>query len=174
MSGITTNTTAVQSAGRPLVRAILWAGLVAGTIDIISAIVVSGAFSGTFAPIRLLQSVASGAAGKSAYEGGLGMALIGLLFHYCFALMFATVFFLLYPVLPFLHRKTVLWGMVYGVVAWTIMNGLVIPLSKIGPVPFIWWKALINMIILMYAIGIPIALIAKKYYSHKKQNNVGG
>ncbi|NML23134.1 DUF1440 domain-containing protein [Pseudoflavitalea sp. G-6-1-2] len=169
-----TNTAPVQTSGRGLLKAILWATLIAGTLDIISAIVISGAVSGTFAPIRLLQGIAYGAVGKSAFEGGLGMALVGLLFHYCFALIFATVFFLLYPVLPILQRNAVLWGMVYGVVAWSIMNGLVIPLSHIGPVPFLWWKALVNIVILMYAIGIPIALIARKYYSRKRLNTVEG
>lgn len=156
-----------QTASGSLIRAILLAGLIAGTLDIISAITMSGIYSGTFRPIRLLQGIASGAVGKSAFEGGVGMALVGLIFHYCFAMMFATVYFLLFPYLPFLRRFPILWGGLYGIVAWAIMNGVVVPLSKITPAPFNWEKALINIAILMVMIGLPIALMARKYYSRK-------
>lgn len=166
MSTITTPSP-VETASGSLIKAILMAGLVAGTLDIIAAITVSGLYSGTFRPIRLLQGVASGALGKSAFEGGAGIALVGLIFHYCFAMMFATVYFLLFPYLPFLRRFPVIWGFLYGIVAWAIMNGVVIPLSKLTPAPFSWEKALINIVILMFMIGLPIALMARKYYSRK-------
>ena len=162
-----TSPSPVHTASRSLLKAILLATLVAGTLDIIAAITVNGLVSGTFRPIRILQGIASGAIGRSAFEGGLGMALVGLVFHYCFALMFATVYFLLYPYLPFLQKFPVLWGMAYGVVAWAIMNGLVIPLSKLTPPPFDFSKAIINIVILMIMIGLPIALLARKYYSRK-------
>jgi len=162
-----TSPSPVQTANRSLLKAILWAALIAGSLDIISAVLVNGALSGAIRPIRILQGIASGAVGRSAFDGGLGMALVGLLFHYFFALMFATVYFLLYPYLPFLHRYPVLWGFLYGMFAWAIMNGVVIPLSAIHPAPFNWTRALINIVILMFMIGLPIALLARKYYSKK-------
>ncbi len=157
----------VQTASGSLIKAILLATLIAGTLDIIAAITVNGLMSGNFQPMRILQGIASGAIGRSAFEGGIGMAIVGLLFHYCFALMFATVYFLLFPYLPFLQRYPILWGMLYGVVAWAIMNGVVIPLSKLRPAPFNWERAMINIVILMFMIGLPIALMARKYYSKK-------
>ena len=169
MSTITTPSP-VHMASKSLIKAILLATLVAGTLDIIAAVTVNGIMSGTFKPVRILQGIASGAIGKSALEGGIGMALIGLLFHYCFALMFATVYFLLFPYLPFLQRYPLLWGCLYGIVAWAIMSGLVIPLSKLNPAPFNWERAIINIVILMFMIGLPIALLARKYYSKNQDN----
>lgn len=166
MSTITTPSP-VHTVSKALLKAILMATLVAGTLDIIAAITMNGVVSGTFKPIRILQSIASGAIGRSAFDGGLIIAFVGLVFHYCFALMFATVYFLLYPYLPFLQRLPILWGMLYGVVAWAIMNGLVIPLSTINPPPFDFSKAILNIVILMFMIGLPIALLARKYYSKK-------
>lgn len=167
MSTITT-TPPAQPASGSLIKAILLATLVAGTLDIIAAVTMNGIVSGSFKPVRILQGIASGAIGRSAFEGGIGMALIGLIFHYCFALMFATVYFFLFPYLPFLQRSPVLWGFLYGMVAWAIMNGLVIPLSKLNPGPFNWERAIINIVILMFMIGLPIALMARKYYSKKQ------
>ena len=168
MSTITTPSP-VHMASRSLIKAILLAGLVAGTLDIIAAVTVNGIMSGEFKPLRILQGIASGAIGRSAFEGGVVMGLVGLVFHYCFALMFATVYFLLFPYLPFLQRYPLLWGCLYGIVAWAIMNGLVIPLSKLHPAPFNWERAAINIVILMFMIGLPIALMARKYYSKKRQ-----
>jgi hypothetical protein len=40
--------------------------------------------------------------------------------------------------LPVLRRKTLLWGIAYGVVAFFVMNLMVVPLTRIGPQPLVW------------------------------------
>ena len=78
---------------RNLVKGILIAGFIAGTLDIIAAIISSGAD-----PIRVLQFIASGAVGRdAAFAGGLPMAFLGLALHYLIAYSWTTLFFLLYP-----------------------------------------------------------------------------
>jgi hypothetical protein len=57
------------------VQAIFWGGLVAGTLDAIDG-VIAYATQG-LNPIQVLQYIASGALGKSAFEGGLTAAALG-------------------------------------------------------------------------------------------------
>ncbi|MEO7167842.1 MAG: hypothetical protein ABI787_09650, partial [Spartobacteria bacterium] len=64
-------------------RAILIGGAIAGILDITYAIGFS-AWRGV-APLRLLQSVASGLLGAPAFEGGLPTAALGLFLHFCIA-----------------------------------------------------------------------------------------
>src|SRR4051794_18482297 len=95
-------------------KTILFAGFVAGLLDITAAIVILGKMNAT----GVLQFVASGAFGKAAFQGGAPMALLGLLFHFIIAFTFATIYFLVYPHISFLQKHKVLSGLLYGVIVW--------------------------------------------------------
>ena len=56
------------------IRAILWAGLIAGTLDITDALVFYGLRG--VPPVRLLQNIASGLLGRDAFQGGVGTAAL--------------------------------------------------------------------------------------------------
>ncbi len=153
----------------PALKTVMLAWLVAGSLDIISAILLNGAITGSIRPLRLLQGVASGAFGKEALTGGIPMALAGLLFHYFFALVWVLVFFFGYPFIPFLQKHKIISGLLYGIFVWIIMNRVVVPLSRITPGPFRWDRALMNMAILMVMIGLPISLFIHKYYEGRSK-----
>ena len=73
------------------ISTILRAGLVAGTMDITAALVVythSGAER-----VRLLQRIASGLLGKASYQGGQSTAWLGLLCHFAIAMSWAAIYF---------------------------------------------------------------------------------
>ncbi len=72
------------------VRAVLWAGLACGVLDITAALIVYGYFG--LKPVRLLQGIASGLLGPKAFQGGLGAALLGLLCHFVIAFGAAAVY----------------------------------------------------------------------------------
>lgn len=110
--------------------AIAIATLVAGTLDISYAIVTS-AMHGV-APIVIWQSVASGALGKSSYEGGLATAVLGGVFHYSIMACFALAYFLLSRRWPQLVERPFLYGPLYGIGVFVVMNYAVVPLSAIG------------------------------------------
>jgi hypothetical protein len=151
--------TSVQPT-RSLGKAIFITGLIAGTLDIIAAIVSSQAN-----PIRLLQFIASAAVGREeAFAGGTPMALLGLLFHYIIAYSWTTLFFLLYPRVPVLQKNKYVVGLLYGVVVWLVMNLLVLPMSQIVQREFNWAGALKGTVILMLMIGLPISIMANRFY----------
>ncbi|WP_160718129.1 DUF1440 domain-containing protein [Chitinophaga solisilvae] len=143
---------------------ILVTALVAGTLDIISACVQFVLITGQ--PFtKVLVFVASGFFGKEAFTGDpVTMMWWGLLFHYLIALTFTTIFFLIFPRIPELLRYPAASGLVYGILVWLIMNLLVIPLSQIPPRPFRLGNAVIGMLIIMVMIGLPIGLLAGRYY----------
>ncbi len=144
-----------------LFNIILRAGLLAGTLDILAAILIlaKGNAEGT------LKFIASGVFGKSAFSGGYDMVVLGAAFHYFIATSFATGYFLAYPRLPVLQKNKWLSGVLYGVFVWAVMNLLVVPTSNAPQSPFAWDSALKNMAILIVCIGLPIAWLAERFYS---------
>jgi hypothetical protein len=144
-------------------RHALYAGLIAGTIDGLAAIIVYKAD-----PVRLFQYIASGAFGGSAMEGGIPMALTGLLFHYFIATSWAFLLFLIYPRLIAVLKNKIVTGILYGVFVWSMMNLVVVPLSRIKMAPFVLERAVLGMTIIILAIGIPLSLLADRHFKKRK------
>lgn len=135
--------------------------LVAGTCDITYATGFSYFRSGV-PPSRVLHFVASGALGPDAYTGGAATAALGLAFHYLFALIFTVAFFAVARAQPWLIRRPVVSGVVYGVGIYLVMNFVVIPLSRIGPRPLpAPIVTITGLLVHMFLIGTPIALGAR-------------
>ena len=147
-----------------LLKVILIAGLLAGTLDIIAACVNAYINNPNSTPDKVLRFIASGVFGKKAFAGGATMAAWGLLFHFIIATGFAALFVLAAQKIKFLTRNFVLIGLLYGLLVWLIMNRVVVPMSETPAQPFVWRKAIVAMLILMFMIGLPIAWVTKKYY----------
>lgn len=148
---------------------IVLAGLLTGTLDITAALLQYYIQTGKD-PGNVLRFIASAVFGAKAFTGGMMMALWGLLFHYCIAFLFATAFFLIYPLVPPAQKNRWLTGIVYGLLVWALMNLLVVPASQAPPLPFRPGRALIAAGILVLCIGWPLSFLANKYYLYKKQD----
>ena len=70
-------------------QAIFGGGLIAGVLDAIDGVIAYGAQG--LNPIQVLQYIASGALGKSAFQGGLATAALGAAFHFGIAWVAAAV-----------------------------------------------------------------------------------
>jgi uncharacterized membrane protein YagU involved in acid resistance len=115
------------------IRAILLGGLVAGALDIIYAIVIYGPLSYGVPAMRILQSVGAGFIGRDASRAGeWGTALFGLGTHFLLAMIIAAIFVLASNALGTLKTRPILWGFLYGLVAYVMMNYVVSPLSAAG------------------------------------------
>ncbi len=109
--------------------------------------------------MSLLQFIASGAFGKSSFQGGQSTAMAGLLFHYLITGTWAAVYFFWVG-----QRATTLMelfavGALYGVVIHLMMSLVVVRLSRTPKRPFIWKAWLIQLPIHIALVGLPIALI---------------
>src|SRR5467141_2488110 len=98
--------TAMAADKSKALRAILLGGLIAGTFDISYACIYSYIVRRT-SPIRILQSVASGALGAKAFAGGLQTAVLGLALHFLIALTAAAVYYLASRRLRFLITEAI-------------------------------------------------------------------
>jgi len=148
---------------------ILTSGLIAGTLDILAAILIYAVILQKTTAVKILQSIASGVFKKEAYTGGSQMALYGLLLHYFIALAFALLYFLVYPYLPFLKKNTIISGFLYGIFVWLVMSFIVLPIAfPLLPEKHFDFPLILSMLILMFCIGLPIALLTRKYYASER------
>jgi hypothetical protein len=145
---------------------IFLSGLIAGTLDILAALIIYDLILQKTTSIKILQSIASGIFKKEAYSGGSQMALYGLLLHYFIALTFAWFYFTIYPYFKLLKKNTLLSGILYGIFVWIIMNLLVLPtVFPALPEKHLDFPLILSILILIFCIGIPIAFITRKHYS---------
>lgn len=149
-----------------ILKPILIGGLIAGTFDITYACVFFG-LRNHVTPIRILQSVARGALGQRAFQGGLKTAALGLFFHFLIALTAATVYVFASRALRFMITHAVVCGILYGLCVYLFMYGIIMRVSAIHSTTLPWvypWAVLIpNLLIHMFGIGLPIALVARRY-----------
>ena len=145
---------------------ILIAGLVAGFFDITYACIFYG-LRNHVSPIRILQSVARGALGLSAFEGGLKTALLGLFFHFLIAIIAAAIFYLASRFIRFMIDHAAISGLVYGLCVYFVMYGIVMRYSAVHNQLYPWqypWAVLVpNILIHMIGIGLTIGLIVRRF-----------
>jgi hypothetical protein len=155
---------AEQSPACPPSRAlpsIVLGGLAAALGDFLFAVTYYGVFLG-IKQIRIFQSVASGLLGRPAFNGGMNTYVLGLFLHVVVGLCIATVFYLITKLWPAILRRPFVTGPVYGMIAYLVMNYVVLPLSAIHRVPkFVPSSFAIEMIGHALLVGLPIALIAR-------------
>lgn len=142
--------------------AILKTGLIAGSLDILLAFA-DAWLSWGVAPMRVLQFIASGLLGNSALEPSYGTALLGLAIHYCIALSWTLLFFVIYRRYKNIVRSPFLQAVLYGLLVWSVMNLLILPLTYVPPSDFQWHIVIKGMAILIIAIGMPLMHFARKH-----------
>ena len=150
-------------------KTILLVWLTAGCLDLLGAITVYSLIMQRVTTMRLLQGIARGALGNSAYEGGIATALAGVGFHFIIALCFAVFYFFIFPYIPFLKKQRIISGLLYGIFIWCVMNLAVLPLLQIANIPTKWDSIVRGALILMFCIGWPISLIVSRYYILKEK-----
>ena len=115
-------------------QAIFWGGLVAGILDAVDGVIAFGTQG--LNPIQVLQYIASGALGQSAFQGGLATAALGAAIHFGIAWVAAGVFVLATRRLEILKTHAVPAGLLYGAAVYFFMNYLVLPLSAVAASTF--------------------------------------
>jgi hypothetical protein len=146
-------------AGRSEGRALFWGTLIVGTADILDAFIFFGLRG--IRPVRILQGIASGLLGRDAFSGGAATAALGAVLHYFIAFAIVWVFLAVSRRLPDLARRPWLYGPLYGLVVYAVMNYVVIPLSLVTVRPKPLAVLANGLLIHMLGVGLPTALIAR-------------
>ena len=135
---------------------ILLGGIIAGTVDIGAASLINSAN-----PTRIMQVIASGLLGKSAFDGGAATAELGLVLQWAMSIIIASVFVAAVQWWPLLKRHWVRAGLAYGVAIFLVMNYVVLPLSAIGHAPRFRLVHFIEDGVAMLLFGIIVAFFAR-------------
>jgi hypothetical protein len=143
------------------IAAIFWAGLACGILDITAAFI-TWSLRGV-SPFRLLQAIASGLLGVAAFHGGWTTAALGAACHFFIAFSVATVFYTANRKLPFLTRRPILSGFAFGIAVYLVMYWIVMPLSRLQPMPLSLSRTAIAILTHMFCVGLPISLIARPH-----------
>jgi hypothetical protein len=141
-------------------RAIAIAGAVVGVLDISSALIIW--WQRGVGWRRGLQGLAAGLLGQNSYDGGLVTAGIGLALHFFVAFVVVSVFYLASRKIEFLTVHPVVSGLLYGIGVYIVMYWFVLP----GVFPTFrhrLWNELLALIIHISLIGLPCALIVRRY-----------
>jgi hypothetical protein len=148
-----------MSQSTRVVQAILLGGLAAGILDISDAILFTWFRGGSAA--RMLQGIASGLLGPGSFQGGPATAMLGLALHFVIATGAAAVFVLASRRAPALLERPFVWGPIYGLVVYSVMRFIILPLSLVRMQPFAFNIGFANLIFAhVFLVGIPIALVA--------------
>lgn len=168
------STTTTNGSGiSPALKTILVAGFLTGVLDATAAMVQSY-FWNDVTPDRVWKYVASGMAGRSAFSGGGGMVVLGLFCHFLIAFIFTVILFYLYPIVKRLRLPVFLTGIIWGLVVWAAMYWIVVPLSGVPArrAPFDLVKALPQLFIHMFLVGLPMTIVIHRYYSNRKERGL--
>ncbi len=115
----------MTSAPSAKILASLGAGLLAGTTNLIAA---GAIFGGTLT--HGLQLIASGLLGEWAFKGGTGTAVLGAGLHYGISIAAAGLYCALALRRRWWRQHWLAGGVVFGVIAYLVMNLVVVPLSN--------------------------------------------
>lgn len=140
-------------------RALLLGGVAVGVLDLLDAVLFFGARG--VPPVAILQSIASGLLGRAAFRGGAATAALGVLLHFFIAFAVVAVYYVASRRFPALRRHPLVFGPLYGLAVYAVMNAVVLPLSAAAhgmpPLP-----VLINgLLIHVLGVGLPSALAAR-------------
>ena len=115
--------------------------------------------------MSLLQGIAGGWLGMSAFRGGLATAALGAFFHFLIATIASTVFYFASRKWTFLVKHAVVSGLLYGIAVYILMYDVVLPVSayhtKIA-LPRILVLAR-DVAVHMFLVGLPISLVVRNY-----------
>jgi hypothetical protein len=136
----------VGGRSRNALSAIVLGGVVAGTIDIGAACLITG-HGVTF----ILHTIAGGLLAKRAYSGGMPTALLGLALQELMGILIAAIYAGAAAILPVLGRRWLAGGLAYGVVIFFVMNYVVVPLSA--------WKHHAHFTVYSFAANMAAMLI---------------
>jgi hypothetical protein len=149
-------------------HAIVWAGLICGVLDALSAIAVSWCFGAK--PIRVFQGIASGLIGRSAFQWGSGSAWMGLGLHFLVAFGAAATYYVASRSLPVLINHALVSGVAFGAMVHLFMTFVVIPLSAIGRRPFVLRSFVAFLLVSMIVVGPSISLTIRQASRPVTQN----
>src|SRR5438067_9663970 len=145
---------------RSISKPILAATLVCGTLDILFAVILT--LMRGKEPAAMLRFVASGPFPDATGWGAAG-SVLGLAVHFSLIAIMVALFVIVARNHPALLGKPLLWGIIYGLITYAVMNLVIVPLRF----PAAWPPKALSIGTQLFAhivlVGLPTAFIARRY-----------
>lgn len=155
----------IGKPSRPL-PALLMLALVFGCLDILDALLFWG-FSMDVPPMQVLQGIASGLLGSTAFHGGAGTALLGALLQYGIFFCLLALYYLAAIRFALLVRMPLGYGLFYGLLSSIVMRYGILPLTAFHIVPGFYPAAFVNSTLAQTLfVGLPAAFMAHRLNSN--------
>ncbi len=141
---------------RSALRAIGVGGLIAGTLDLTQAFILFGR--------KVPLVIAAGLLGPQAFQGGVGIYVLGVCLHFFIAGSATAVYYLASRRLSFLKEHPVVCGLFYGMAVELVMSYIVLPLSALhARGPYELHDVLQGLVVHMVVVGLPISFSVRRF-----------
>jgi uncharacterized membrane protein YagU involved in acid resistance len=147
----------MQQKARDTLNAIFLGGVIAASIDIAAACLISGR-----SPAFIMQAIAGGLLGRDSFQGGMATVILGAVLQEFMGILIAAIYVVSSKTIPGLLRHWIPSGIAYGVIIFFVMNYVVVPLSALRSAPhFTPGKFAANMAA-MLLFGLVVAFFARR------------
>jgi hypothetical protein len=136
--------------------AIAVGGGIAGTLDLLQACLLFGW------DIPLV--IAAGLLGRGAFQGGVGIYVLGVVLHFFIACSAAAVYYAASRRLRFMTEHPLVCGLFFGAAVQEVMNLVVLPLSALhSRGPYKLHDLILGLLVHMVVIGLPISFSVRRF-----------
>ena len=136
--------------------AIAVGGGIAGTLDLLQACILFG--------WRIPLVIAAGLLGRSAFQGGAGTYVLGVLLHFFIACSAAAIYYGASRKLRFLVEHPLVCGLFFGAAVEDVMSFVVLPLSALhARGPYRLHDLLLGLGVHMVVVGLPISYCVRRF-----------
>lgn len=143
-----------------MLKPIAIATAISGTLDILFAMILTVFFGREIG--NMLRFVGSGPFPSATDMGTVG-AILGLLVHFALMAIMATALMMFLRYRPQLLDKSIIIGLLYGLITYVAMNLVVVPLRFDAPLPPSGLSIATQLFAHICLVGIPMALVAARY-----------
>ena len=147
----------MQDKNREVLGAILLGGIIAATLDIAAASLISGR-----SPAFIMQAIAGGLLGKASFDGGLGSCILGAVLQEAMGILIAMIYVLGSKIVLRLRSHWIVSGLGYGVVIFFVMNYVVVPLSAWKSAPHFTSLKFAENMAAMLLFGLVVAFFSRR------------
>ncbi|HEY6618921.1 MAG TPA: hypothetical protein VIY68_05190 [Steroidobacteraceae bacterium] len=156
----------MQPKNREVLSAVLLGGIIAATIDIGAASLITGR-----SPIFIMQAIAGGLLGRATFNGGAGSATLGAVLQELMGVLIAAIYVVSAKSVPGMLRRWILSGLTYGVIIFFVMNYVVVPLSALKAAPHFTAAKFAENMAAMLLFGLIVACFARRLVSAPPAQN---
>jgi hypothetical protein len=136
--------------------AIAVGGGIAGTLDLLQACILFG--------WRIPLVIAAGLLGRSAFQGGAGTYVLGVLLHFFIACSAAAIYYGASRKLRFLVEHPLVSGLFFGAAVEDVMRFIVLPLSALhARGPYQLRDLILGLAVHMVVVGLPISFSVRRF-----------